>query len=59
MDVESTRILRPDGSENVKKAADTGLNVNNLTKLVLKIMYVRGVDTALEQIGRASCRERV
>ena len=48
MDVESTRILQPDGSENVKKAAETGLNVNNLTKLVLKIMYVRGVDTALE-----------
>ncbi len=48
MNVESAQILRSVGPEKVNSAAETGLNVNNLTKLVLKIMYVRGVDTALE-----------
>ena len=48
MNVEIAQKLRSAGSESINTAAETGLNVNNLTKLVLKIIYVRGVDTALE-----------
>ena len=62
MNAESARILRSVGSENVNSTAETGLNLNNLTKLVLKILYVRGVDTALElsdniKLHIAICKE--